>query len=301
MKEIEALPSVDFAYARSSYPLAELFINGDWSSVNFQAVDMAQLTERGEIPEIVGDVRNGIIVTTDYAALHGLTIGDEIPLGVWNTEYQRVDEIGSAQVFAIVEPKHMGSDVYFDWSSEIVQESPYDIIVTDIMIQTSNIDQTLDELSFLHEQWPALAFADYNTHMEESNQMFYQRWSLFVGVLTVLIVATCLGIIQTLLHTIYSKRVDYAVQRLVGLSPNELMKLILSQVLSFVVYGLAVGIIIGTAFTKLLLLVDSGAEIIFDVKILLAVSMLFLFVILVVFSLQGYWISRKKLADELVE
>ena len=131
--------------------------------------------------------------------------------------------------------------------------------------------------------------------------MFYQRWSLFVGVLIVLIVATCLGVIQTLLHTIYSKRADYAVQRLVGLSPNELMKLILSQVLSFVVYGLAVGIIIGTAFTKLLLLVDRDADIIFDVKILLAVSMLFLFVILVVFSLQGYWISRKKLANELVE
>ena len=90
-------------------------------------------------------------------------------------------------------------------------------------------------------------------------------------------------------------------KRYYGLSPNELMKLILSQVLSFVVYGLAVGIIIGVAFTKLLALVDSGSEIIFDVKILLAVSVLFLFVIRVVFSVQGYWISRKKLADELVE
>ena len=301
VKEIEALPSVDFAYARSSYLGNDLFINGNWVDATSEAVDMAQLVERGEIQEIAGDIKNGMIVTTDYATLHGLTIGDEIPLGEWSNEYQHMDEVGSAQVVAIMEPKHMRGDVYFDWSSEIVQESPYDIIVKDIMIQTSNIDQTLDELRFLHERWPALLFSDYDTHMEENNQMFYQRWSLFVGVLIVLIVATCLGVIQTLLHTIYGKRADYAIQRLVGLSPNGLMKLILSQVLSFVVYGLAVGIIIGVAFTKLLALVDSGSEIIFDVKILLAVSMLFLFAILVVFSVQGYWISRKKLADELVE
>ena len=301
VKEIEALPSVDLAYARSSYSGIDLFINDNWNEATTQSVDMAQLIERGEIHEIVGDVKNGIIVSTDYAALHGLTVGNEIPVGLWNDEYQRFDETGLAQVVAIVESKSFDSDIYFDWSSEMVQALPYDVIVKDIMVQTSNIDQTLDELSFLHEQWPALVFADYDTHTEERNQMFYQRWSLFVGVLIVLIVATCLGVIQTLLHTIYGRRADYAIQRLVGLSPNELMKLILSQVLSFVVYGLAVGIIIGIAFTKLLALVDTGGEIIFDVKILLAVSVLFIFVILVVFSVQGYWISRKKLANELVE
>ena len=301
VEEIEALPSVEFAYARSVGSSVMLFMSGDWRNAEFAAVDTQQLIERGEIHEIVGDVRNGMIVSTDYAAMHGLTIDDEILVGDPFVEYERVHEIASAKIVAIVESKSFDSDIYFDWSSEIAQAFTYGGIVKDVMVQTSNIDQTLDELSFLHERWPALLFADYDTHMEERNQMFYQRWSLFVGVLIVLIVATCLGVIQTLLHTIYSKRADYAVQRLVGLSPNELMKLILSQVLSFVVYGLAVGIIIGVAFTKLLALVDSGSEIIFDVKILLAVSMLFLFVILIVFSLQGYWISRKKLANELVE
>ncbi|MFF5995638.1 FtsX-like permease family protein [Lysinibacillus sp. KU-BSD001] len=300
VKDIEALPSVDFAYARSNNSPIDLFMNNDWIGAQMTAVDIEQLIERGKIDEITGDIRNGMIVTTDYAALHELTIGDEIRLGVWNNAYQSVDEISSAEVVAIVEPKTMGSEVYLDWSSEIVQTSPY-VIVTDVMVQTAHIQQTLNELSFLHEQWPALTFSDYDTYMEENNKMFYQRWSLFVGVLVVLIVATCLGVIQTLLHTIYSKRVDYATQRLVGLSPNGLMKLILSQVLLFVVYGLVAGSIIGTTFTKLLALVDVGSEIVFNVKILLVVSLLFLFTILAVFSLQSYWISRKKLADELVE
>ncbi|MEO4054743.1 ABC transporter permease [Solibacillus sp. CAU 1738] len=300
VKEIEALPSVDYAYARSSYTSTELYLNGGWDAVTSQAVDIEQLIEHREIPEITGAVDEGIIVTTDFAKSEGLAIGDEIRLGMYNFELQQVEEIAPAKVVAIVEPKHMRSDVYFDWSSEIVQLSPY-TYVEDIMIETADIKQTLSELSFLHERWPALTFSDYDTYMAENDRMYYQRWSLFIGVLIVLVVATCLGVIQTLLHTIYGKRTDYAIQRLIGLTPNGLVKLILSQVLSFVLYGLAVGTLIGTAFTKLLALVDPGSAIIFDFRILLGVSTFFLLAVVIIFSVQGYWISRKTLANELVE
>lgn len=300
VKEIEALPSVDYAYARSSYPLADLYLDGDWDAVNFQAVDIAQLIERGEIPEIAGSVDEGMIVTTDFAKLESLAVGDEIRLGIYSNELQQVVEIAPTKVVAIVEPKYMGEDIFFDWSSEIAQLSPY-TYVNDIMVQTSDIEQTLSELSFLHERWPALTFSDYDTYTEEIEQVYYQRWSLFIGVLIVLVAATCLGVIQTLLHTIYGKRTDYAIQRLIGLTPNGLMRLILSQVLSFVLYGLAVGAIIGAAFTKLLSLVDHDAPIFFDFRILLGVSAFFLFAVILIFSVQGYWISRKTLANELVE
>ena len=169
------------------------------------------------------------------------------------------------------------------------------------MVETSDIEQTLSELSFLHERWPALTFSDYDTYLAENERMYYQRWSLFIGVLIVLVAATCLGVIQTLLHTIYGKRTDYAIQRLIGLTPNGLVKLILSQVLSFVLYGLAVGTLIGTAFTKLLALVDPGSAIIFDFRILLGVSAFFVLAVVIIFAVQGYWISRKTLANELVE
>lgn len=302
VKEIEALPSVDYAYARSSHPLAELYLDGDWDAVNFQAVDIMWLIERGEIPEIVGPVDEGMIVTTDFAKLEGLAIGDEIRLGVYSNELLQVEEIAPTKVVAIVEPKYKGDDIFFDWSSEIVQAVPDEFLtVQDIMVQTSDIKQTLSELSFLHERWPALTFSDYDTYKVEMDRMYYQRWSLFVGVLIVLVVATCLGVIQTLLHTIYGKRADYAIQRLIGLTPNGLIKLILSQVLSFVLYGLAVGTLIGTAFTKLLALVDPGGAIVFDFRILLGVSVFFLLTVVIIFSVQGYWISRKTLANELVE
>lgn len=300
VKEIEALPSVDYAYARSSYTSTELYLNGGWDIVTSQAIDIKQLIEREEIPEIAGPVDEGIIVTTDFAKSEGLAIGDEIRLGVYNFDLQQFEEIAPSKVVGIVEPKHMHSEVYFDWSSETAQLSPY-THVQDIMVETSDIEQTLSELSFLHERWPALTFSDYDTYLAENERMYYQRWSLFIGVLIVLVAATCLGVIQTLLHTIYGKRTDYAIQRLIGLTPNGLVKLILSQVLSFVLYGLAVGTLIGTAFTKLLALVDPGSAIIFDFRILLGVSAFFVLAVVIIFAVQGYWISRKTLANELVE
>ncbi|MEG0383634.1 MAG: FtsX-like permease family protein, partial [Solibacillus sp.] len=300
VKEIEALPSVDYAYARGSYTSLEMYLNGSWEIVHFQAIDIKQLIERGEMSEIAGPVEDGIIVTTDFAKTEGLAIGDEIRLGIYKFDLLEANEISPLKVVGIIEPKHMRSNVYFDWSSRVAQENRY-TYVQDIMVETSDIEQTLSELSFLHERWPALTFSDYDTYLAENERMYYQRWSLFIGVLIVLVVATCLGVIQTLLHTIYGKRTDYAIQRLIGLTPNGLMKLILSQVLSFVLYGLAVGTLIGTAFTKLLSLVDQGAPIFFDFKILLGVSAFFLFAVILIFSVQGYWISRKTLANELVE
>ncbi|MGM9943929.1 MAG: ABC transporter permease [Lysinibacillus sp.] len=298
--EIESLPSVSYAYARSNHLLASLYLNDKWQDINFELVDISQLVELGEIPNISGNQSNGMIITTEFAALHGLNVGDEIRLGIWNVDYQREDEISPTEVIAIVEPKYMGSDIYFDWSAEVAKQTS-NIIVTDIMVETADIEQTIEALSFLHERWPALTFSDYDSYMEENSRMYYQRWSLFVGVLVVLIVATCLGVIQTLLHVIYGKRMDYAIQRLIGLSPNGLIKLILSQVMSFVLYGLAIGIVIGTAFTKLLALVDPEGALVFDYKILLGVSGVFLLTVLITFSIQGYWISRKTLSNELVE
>ncbi|WP_369122301.1 FtsX-like permease family protein [Lysinibacillus parviboronicapiens] len=75
---------------------------------------------------------------------------------------------------------------------------------------------------------------------------------------------------------------DYAIQRLIGLSPNGLMKLILTQVLSFVLYGLTVGIFLGLLLTRMMAVIDEGAPMVYDF-----------------FTLQGYWISRQKLKKKL--
>ncbi|MGE6513955.1 FtsX-like permease family protein [Lysinibacillus sphaericus] len=97
------------------------------------------------------------------------------------------------------------------------------------------------------------------------------------------------------------KRGDYAIQRLIGLSPNGLMKLILTQVLSFVLYGLTVGIFLGLLLTRMIAFIDIDAPMVYDFFTLGITSVVFLLATFVVFTLQGYWISRQKLANEIVD
>ncbi|WP_431027218.1 ABC transporter permease [Lysinibacillus sp. LZ02] len=299
--EIKSLPSVDAVYAKSNWLQVKALMNEgateEYPAV--QMVDLQQLMDIGKLPVVQGDLTRGIFVTEQFAAHNDLSMGDQVDLQYFDWEIEDYTPVGSLEVLAVVPDSSFYADFFIDWSSVI----PIDehILVQEVMVQTTDIEQTLQELAFIKSEWPALTIKDEQTSIEEYNKMFYQRWSLFVSVMVVLIVATCLGVIQTLLHTIYSKRSDYAIQRLVGLSPNGLMKLILTQVLSFIVYGLAVGCLIGVLLTELLALIDKGSPIIFDVRLLVLVSSGFILAVVGTFVVQGFMISRKKLANELLD
>ena len=115
-----------------------------------------------------------------------------------------------------------------------------------------------------------------------------------------LLSATTIGIIQTLLHLIYSNQAQYTIQRMLGLSPNGLVKLLCMQVLSFVLYGLGVGILIGGVLTQLISLIDTG-HFLYDYVTLGLVSGGLIVIMLGVFSIQGYFLSRQKLANEMLQ
>ena len=204
---------------------------------------------------------------------------------------------GTHQVLAIIPEQLNFVDMYIDWSSTIAKQAPP--MINEIMVETTDTKQAKAELQDILQKYPTFLLSDKDTMIDQANEMFYQRWSLFVVVFIVLIAATSLGVIQTLLHTIYVKRNDYAIQRLIGLSPNGLMKLILTQVLSFVLYGLMTGTILGMLLTRLLAMIDSEAEFTYDFSTLLTVSLFLLVSTLCVFTAQGYWISRSKLAIEM--
>jgi putative ABC transport system permease protein len=85
---------------------------------------------------------------------------------------------------------------------------------------------------------------------------------------------------------------------MLGLSPNGLIKLLCMQVLSFVLYGLGVGILIGGVLTQLISLIDTG-RFLYDYVTLGLVSGGIIIVMLIVFGTQGYILSRQKLSKEM--
>lgn len=296
LQEIEALPSVQYAYAQGNNTYIALQLGQKWLPENYTTINIEKLVQMGKLSKIEGNLQDGLIVTQSFAHHHHLSVGDRVTIGSYDFDAQQDRPTGELQIIGIIDAPIHHADLIVDWSSFLTARDY--TIIEDIMVETANPDKALADLAFLKERWPALKFTDKATMIEQSNEMLFQRWSLFVGVFVILIAATCLGVLQTLLHTIYTKRSDYAIQRLIGLSPNGLMKLILTQVLSFVLYGLTVGTFIGLVLTTMLGFIEKVS---YDFLTLGITSIAFLAATLIVFALQGYWISRKKLAHEMID
>ena len=81
--------------------------------------------------------------------------------------------------------------------------------------------------------------------LEQASEWFYQRWAMFMLILTALVVASCTGLVQTIFHIIFKRRDQYNTQRLIGLAPKELKQVIWSEVLFIVTIGLLLGLTSG--------------------------------------------------------
>ena len=299
VKEIESLPSVSYAFAKSDNSFIALQLENEWIPENYTTVDFEKYIQLGKLNKISGHYKDGVLIAEKFAKQHHLSVGDSVTIGNFDYTLQQYITSGQLQIIGIIDSPIQNANLVMDWSSTLIEiEKP---VVTTILVEADNTEQALADLTYLQERWPALKLTDKESIIQQNDEMTYQRWSLFVGVFMILIAATCLGVLQTLLHSIYAKRSDYAIQRLIGLSPNGLIKLILTQVLSFVFYGLAVGTILGLVLTRLLGFIDEGSTVYYDFFTLGMTSLVFLGATLIVFTLQGYWISRRKLANEMIE
>ena len=237
-----------------------------------------------------------IVVTEQYAAAKQLQVGDIVTPSFydWPSDQEIVQQ--PLEIVKIVPHPYNEEAAYIDWTSSFAQKY--------MSIRTIHLDGLNDASVFAKVEdllgyYPALQLLSKSVALQQSEEMFEQRWGLFVGVFVLLLVATIVGIIQTLLHIIYTNRSQYTIQRLLGLTPNGLVKLLCLQVLTFVLYGILVGIIVGGLLTKLLAVIDPVGPVLFDYAIVGAVSGVLLACMLIMLGLQGYVLSRSKLSEEM--
>lgn len=285
LTEIQKIPDTHVKYSRSMGSLISMV--GDEKSFDLFAGNLSYYG-------IEGSLENKIVLTESFAKTENIAIGDYITpnfltYGIGEWEQQPAFEVVK---ILITEEPYIGA--YIDWSSSYAQSQ---LPMYEIKIDTADLAQLQQLLS----RYPMFHLVEKSEAIEQANTMFYQRWSLFVGVFYVLLAATTIGIIQTLMHLIYTNRSQYTIQRLLGLSPNGLVKYLCMQVLSFVLYGVVTGLLIGVLLTRLVALIDKGGQVAFDFATIGLVSAGLIFVLLIVFGLQGYMISRRKLSEEMVE
>lgn len=237
-----------------------------------------------------------MIVSDTLAAAEQLKVGDWITPTFydWYTEQKLLQ--GPMEIVKILPSKYNQQSIYLDWTAEFAKNT---IIVREVHLEKVVNATALAQLEDLLSYYPNVQLLEKSVALKQSEEMFYQRWGLFVSVFVLLLVATVVGIIQTLLHMIYTNRSQYTIQRLLGLTPNGLIKLLCLQVLTFILYGISVGLIVGILLTRLIAVIDSGSSISFDYMTVGIVSGGLLICMLVVFGLQGYLLSRRKLAMEM--
>ena len=278
--EVSLLPGVSDVQARSfgtSFSLVDELTSFDAFAVNLKKFG------------IHDDASQKIVITKSFAEAEKIRVGDLIAPYFDYTKQQ------SFEVAAIIENESPNMSAYIDWSSPYAKEQLY---VYELMVDGESSAQMKEAILDLLSLYPGVQLLEKEQEIQEANQLFSQSWSLFIGIFIILLAATTIGIIQTLFHLIYTNRAQYTIQRMLGLSPNGLVKLLCMQVLSFVLYGIGVGILLGGILMQLLSLIDTG-RFLYDYVTLGLVSGGIIIVMLIVFGTQGYILSRQKVSKEM--
>ncbi|MBP3951834.1 FtsX-like permease family protein [Bacillus suaedae] len=293
---IDSLPSVDFVYSRGTLAIIELATDQGWEHYDYTTIDINRMLATGHVQSFDGDLSKSVIISEQMATTQNLSIGDQLQLGYFNESAQKTVGIGTFTVGGIESNLGQHADMYVDWSTSLPLEN---IVFSELFVETSNIEETITSINSLKEEYPEIQVSNVRDSLEQANTMFYQRWGLLVGVFIILITATCIGVFQSLIHYIYTKRHDFAIHRLIGMTPNQLIKLIVSQTLIFIVYGLFVGCTIGIIFTCLLFLIDPAGNSYLDIPMMLLISLGLIVLTVAVFLIQGWFVSRQKLTEEM--
>lgn len=201
---------------------------------------------------------NRVEITEDAADKYSLKIGDVLD-GYFFDENSNEETI-NLTITGIIPMENKYTHLYVDWNSPLIK----DVVAVNKIHLTLAPDTSLDDLQQAIRDWPTLKIVERSVLLEQASEWFYQRWAMFMVVLAVLVLASCTGLVQMIIHIILRRKEQYQIQRLIGLSPKELKQLIWSEVLFIVTIGLVLGVILGMFLTKLIMQMDSGGSIEWD-------------------------------------
>ncbi|WP_375345187.1 ABC transporter permease [Priestia megaterium] len=243
---------------------------------------------------------NSIIVSEKFAKSHDLKVGQVLHLGMYveNRDESMIEgniiPKGDYVVTAI--PNHLldNNEAFLDWKSNKFK----DVDFYRLYIDATDVKAAVKEIEGLKSQYPELKVSSYDQSVKEANEMFYQRWGIFIVVIATLVVSTMVGVFNSLANNIYSKRKEFAVLRAMGMTPKSIRKVILSQVNLYITIGVICGIVMGLLVTLILLLMDPGKFVI-GYKTILSVVVSMLVVSTFLFSYVSRKISGQDLSIEL--
>lgn len=278
LADIRNLEGVRDVYASSGIASLGVQLPNEMIDADVQATNLAYRDQQYPV--------TGAVVKESFAKEHHIEVGDVLPI----IDYYNNQNYEPLLVSAISDESTLFqySDIVVDWSEEIANV----LYMHEVFVDADDVEVLQPIMSKL----PAMHFTTKTAELEEEYKMFQQRYVLVIGTLIVLIVGASFGVLQTLTNDILSQQSSYRITRLLGLTQNGMMSVIVWQALIFVCYGIVFGLTFGIFFTKLLWhVIDPASSTLVDgTAVLYTVAIIFVLT-LICFTLQGYQMSRRQL------
>jgi putative ABC transport system permease protein len=225
----------------------------DGRIIDYALADLDALAAQRLLPE-VSNVGNAVIVSNRYADEHALSIGDTIALSIYQEEDpENFKNAGTLTVAAITEPFQQ-ADMYIDWSNSAFH-TKFTVFGT-AYVTPANENAALKQLQGIKGQFPTVDVSSYAQALENSSNMYTRVWSFFLSAIIVIMLSVTIGVFNSLINNIYSKRKEYAVLRAISVDKKGLVGIILTQVLLYLCIGMFVGVTLGIILLYAFRLID---------------------------------------------
>ncbi|WP_285398223.1 FtsX-like permease family protein [Lysinibacillus sp. fls2-241-R2A-57] len=242
----------------------------------------------------------GIILTKSLADQLNTKIGDQL-------DFMSVDaeDFQVAEVVDIVESLPNDYQFTIDFRSTFGRklnsnDEKFKPIIEYVYIESVDHEAALGGLQEVVRQFPELQVSSYDESLAQSKEMSMQRTAIFIIVLMIILISVMLGIINTLISNINSKRRELSILRVISMTKNDIVRFITTQVICYIVLGVAIGTAIGLIFTWIVSQIDKTLLIInFDLYGLVVGCMFLL--TLMVFIPYGLKIGNLHIMDELTQ
>ncbi len=274
--------------------------------LSYSIANLEPMVDAGLIPRIDGDIRTTIVVTKAFAEENKLVVGDIISVKQRANDGKSVaamdNQTGfkSIRVGAIADavPAIVYDQALIDWSYKDYIGEPG--VFQKALVMTDNQDAAMEDLKLLRQKYPSIKWGTLSQALEESKQIFKQRWSFFIIVLVIIFCALFLGIFNTLMNNLLTKRKEYAVLRTLGLDKKGLIKVIITQAMVFIFIGVILGCILGMAITMILSFMENGhLDIHFEYQLISIIISVLVLLSIFIFTPFAVNLANKKISEEI--
>jgi putative ABC transport system permease protein len=219
----------------------------NWAKTDLIAGELSEekLNKRNGIIAVARPLRNSISMET--AALQ---LGDKVyirtPGGTKEVTVMAIlnqlpfgDSVNSLTTFITTEKLF----------KELTGESTFKVI--DIQLNKSGQEQTIDEIKGLLDS--SVLFHDYRQKNAEVDQTFLTMAVFIYGFVAVIALIGALNLINTMYTSVVAKTRNLGVMRAIGMSGDQLNKMVLVEALTYCIIGYIAGCILGIALQKALI------------------------------------------------